>query len=205
MVKLIHTRPLAGRAAGHPEPRDASQVVVAEMPHRALVNLRLRPEHAATATAAAGAALPTQANTVTTGAAGNDGRRCLWLGPDEWLIQHVGGTGPDLAESLSTALAGLHHSAKDVSDNYATIRLSGPRARDVMAKLTPLDLHTSVFTTGQCAQTVMAKSSVILDVVADDETGLTLDISLRRSFAAYVWDRLIDAGLEYGVGVIGAE
>ena len=129
VVKLIHTRPLAGRAAGHPEPRDASQVVVAEMPHRALVNLRLRPEHAATATAAAGAALPTQANTVTTGAAGNDGRRCLWLGPDEWLIQHVGGTGPNLAAALSTALADLHHSAKDVSDNYATIRLSGPRAR----------------------------------------------------------------------------
>ena len=201
LPNLIRTRPLAAQAAQHPVPSEGSQVLVGERPLAALTNLRLAPKAAKPLKAALGLVLPTKANTVSES---DQGLRCLWLAPDEWLLIEANGDGTALAASVTAALDGVHHSAKDLSDNYATIRLSGIKARAVLAKLTPFDTHASLFTLGQCAQTILAKSNLILDVISDDAAGLCLDMYMRRSFAAYVWERLIDAGLEFQVGVVGA-
>lgn len=193
MANLIKTRPLAGLTAEHTQPSDKGELSIHELPPRALTNLRLTPKAAKDLKDALGISLPIRPN--TTAMAGD--LRALWLGPDEWLVQSQSLSGPDLSAKLSNALDGQHHSAKDLSDNYASIRICGTKCRATLVKLTPFDLHETVFSTGQCAQTVMAKSSVILDVVDDGDQGLSLDISLRRSFAAYVWARLVDAGLEF--------
>ena len=203
MANLIRTRPLAGRAATDAAPKETSAVTLRELPYLALTNLRVQPAAADSLKEDLDLALPVQANTTFENAAG---LRALWLGPDEWLIQSNSQDGDALTQSLSKALENIHHSAKNVSDNFTSLRLEGPKTRQVLAKLTPFDVHRSVFSAGQCAQTVMAKTNVILDMVSDeDEAGLCLDLSVRRSFAAYLWDRLIDAGLEFNIGVHGAE
>ena len=202
MANLIRTRPLAGLAAGQPAPTPTDHVGVAEMPYRALTNLRVEASAAGALTQVLALTLPIQANTVTEG---QGGIRALWLGPDEWLVQNLTAEGADQVAQISTAMGEVHHSAKDVSDAYATIRLQGPKARAVLAKLTPFDIHPSVFTAGQCAQTVMAKSNVIMDMVEEGADRATFDITTRRSFATYLWNRMIDAGLEYGVAQVGAE
>jgi len=202
VAKLIRTRPLAGIATAV-QPALPSQVKLEAMPYRAMVNLRLEAEatHVSLLNATLQIDLPMKANTTIQGS----GPRCLWLGPDEWMVSSEAQTGTALVASLSETLGSTHHSAKDLSDNYTTLRLSGAKARDVLSKLTPLDVHQRVFTTGQCAQTVMAKSNVILDMISDGADGPCFEMSLRRSFAAYVWARLVDAGLEFGLEVPDAD
>lgn len=204
MAKLIRNRPLTGIAKAI-APSLESQVRLEELPYRAMVNLRLDAQAEATHVNLLNASLqinlPTKANTTSQGS----GPRCLWLGPDEWLVSSDTQTGPEVVASLSETLGNTHHSAKDLSDNYTTLRLSGAKAREVLSKLTALDVHQRIFTTGQCAQTVMAKSNVILDMISDGAEGPCFDISLRRSFAAYLWSRLVDAGLEFGLEVPEAD
>jgi sarcosine oxidase subunit gamma len=76
-------------------------------------------------------------------------RGLAWMSPDEVLIMvpyaEVAGT----LSRLTEALAGQHHLAVDVSDARAVMELSGPQAREVIAKLAPVDMHPGGFGPGQ--------------------------------------------------------
>jgi sarcosine oxidase, subunit gamma len=128
--------------------------------------------------------------------AARDGITALMLGPDEWLL-----TGPaeihDLESRLREALAGRHLALVEVSDNTTVLRLSGPRARDVLAKGCPLDLHPRVFAPGRVAQSLIGKVEVILHQTADD----TYDLHTRRSFADHLLTFLLEAASEWGYAV----
>jgi sarcosine oxidase subunit gamma len=76
------------------------------------------------------------------------------------------------------------------------LRLSGPDARDVLAKGCSLDLHPTVFRKGTAAQTMMGLAGVVL--IALDEAGSDYRILVRSSFARYLADWLIDAAEEFG-------
>ena len=120
-----------------------------------------------------------------------------WLRPDEWLVMI-----PD-ADNVATLLAALqqidgHTAATDVSGGYAVISLSGSQARQVLAKGCTLDLHPRQFTTGHCAQSLLAKADVLL--IARGEQAF--EIVVRRSFADYLWLWLVDAADEYGLAVL---
>jgi len=110
----------------------------------------------------------------------------FWLGPDE-LMAHT-----DIA-SVDSQMAELRSKlpAKtaivDVSDYYTVIRLSGEKVRPVLASGTPLDLHRSVFSKGQCAQTRFGTASILLAVNDDIPV---IDLQVRWSFAEYVWKYL---------------
>ena len=146
---------------------------------------------------AIGSAPPTEPNTVAGPADLAVGPRALWLGPDEWLV--VDGGGETLA-ALRAALDGRHAAVVDVSDSRAVIALSGPRAREVLAKGCALDLHPRVFAPGRCAQTLLAKAHVILHQIDDAPS---YEIYVHRSFADYLWTWLEDAAAEYGIAVRG--
>ena len=77
--------------------------------------------------------------------------------------------------------------------------MTGPNARDVLAKGCPLDLHPSVFRPGDCAQTLLAKANVTLRCVDDAPS---YELTVRRSFADYAAPWLQDAALEYGCAVV---
>jgi sarcosine oxidase subunit gamma len=135
-------------------------------------------------------------------AAGPDGLSVLWLGPDSWLLTCPPDQVASRIESLGAALDGLHAAITDLSDGRVALALSGPNARGLLAKGCPVDLHPSAFPVGSCAQTLLAKASVLIHLVADDpQGGPSFDLYVGRSFAPYLWAWLEDAGREYGVQV----
>ena len=96
-------------------------------------------------------------------------------------------------------LASVHAAATNVTDALCAISLRGPAVRQVLAKGCAIDLHPSVFTAGMCAQTMLSHAAVTL--IAGESDRFTL--ICRTSFAAYVHDWLMDAGLEYGASFRG--
>jgi sarcosine oxidase subunit gamma len=126
--------------------------------------------------------LPREPNT----AAFTASTRALWLGPDEWLLVSEHGV-PELASDLGGG------SITDVSHGRASLRISGPDARAALAKGCALDLHPRAFPVNRCAQTAIAKVSVILDHV---QPGV-FDLYCPRSYAGSFWHWLSEACSEY--------
>jgi sarcosine oxidase, subunit gamma len=186
---------LAGRAADAPS--DAA-VRLAEKTLPAAVNLRGDAGDGAFAEAirqALGLELPTTPNTVSS----NESLALLWLGPGEWLVVEHQAT-PEaearLAGKLRGALGGVHAAVTEIGENYACIAISGHKAREVIAKGCPLDLHSRVFGgTGHCAQSHLSKAPITLQQIDDAPT---FHLYVRRSFSDYLWRWLADAAREYG-------
>ena len=181
--------------------RGEAGVAMAEQPYRAQLALRGEGGDAAffdRAREALGFSLPTQPNR----ASGNDATTALWLGPSEWLlVTRV--DGDSLVAALERALAGVHHGLTDVSESRVVIALSGPRARDLLAKATSLDLHPRNFQPGNCAQSTLARTSMLLHQLGEDKAdGAAYEIYVHRSFAEYAWRWLEAAATEYGCAVI---
>jgi sarcosine oxidase subunit gamma len=141
-----------------------------------------------------GTALPTTPNTTSR----TEGVSLLWLGPDEWLAVCDDGDSPALCARLEEAMSRVHHAVVDLSDNYAVIELSGHAARWVLLKGWPQDLHPSVFKPGQCSQGVLGHAQIILEQTGDEAYRLFV----RPSFAAYLWDWLVDASADVGHRVV---
>jgi len=166
-------------------------VTLHEVPYLSQVNLRVDPASAAAPriAAALGAPLPAQPGTVATAGA----RSMLWLGPDEWLVLGPDGEASANERLLRDALAAEHGSVVDVSANRTTLELSGRCARDVLEKGCSVDLHPRSFQPGRCAQTLLARSQVILWQSGDE----TYRLLVRGSFAEYVAEWLLDAMGEF--------
>ncbi len=92
------------------------------------------PELAAAVSAATGCAVPGQRRRVTSG----DWSVC-WMSPDELLLVGPYAAAPGMVDQLTTALAGQHALAVDVSDARASFRVTGPKAAEVLMKLAPVD------------------------------------------------------------------
>ena len=180
-----------------------ARVVLCERRLVGKLNLRGRPTESFLA--AAGQALGFEPPVAPNTTAGTAGRIALWLGPDEWWIVTPGPdpeAGPALAERLRGALADHCHAVTDVGESRTCIQLSGPRARTVLQKGCPLDLHPRVFQPATCAQTCLAKATVLIHHAGDD--GPAFDVYVPLSFAEYLWAWLEDAGAEYGVAVVSS-
>jgi sarcosine oxidase subunit gamma len=159
------------------------------------VNIRGASENkkfTAAAKNAIGVELPTQANTFLV--AGEN--TVIWLGPNEWLVITPSGKATALVEKLEKLLADIFSAVNDVSGGNTVLEVSGDKAQALLRKGCPLDLHHSVFSTGQCAQTVIAKTSMIL--WQTDEAPI-YKLVVRRSFADYLGLWLVDAAREYRV------
>ena len=126
----------------------------------------------------------------------------LWLGPDQWLVTCPAQDAAGLIGSLREALAEIHAAITDLTDGRVAFRVAGPSARAVLAKGCPLDLHPRAFPPGSCAQSLLAKASVLIHLVGEDrEHDPNFDVYVARSFAHYLWTWLEDAGREYGVQI----
>ena len=163
---------------------------IREVPFASQVNVRGIAADAAFAGAVRGVLgcdVPVVANTWISG---ND-CQVLWLGPDEWLVVAPDGHDEALCAALRTGLQGVHHSVTDISANRTLLEVSGEYARLVLAKGCPLDLHSAAFNGPQCAQTLLAKSQMILQCL-----GPAFRIFVRISFAPYMVEWLTDAAAE---------
>jgi len=137
---------------------------------------------------ALGQELPLTANKVSRGT-----HRVYWLGPTEWLVV-AEARYPDTGTLLANSLTGAHTAVTDLSGGLIMLTLTGPFARDLLAKGCPLDLHERNFTIEDCAQSVMARASALF-ALADDSP--TFELIVRRSFADYIALWLDRAGQEY--------
>ena len=174
-------------------------VIISERPFLGHLNLRGDPQDEGfmgVAASVLGFDLPTEPNT----SAAKDDLLALWLGPDEWQIVTPPAAQTQLLDSLESAFNGMHVAVTDVTGGQAVITVSGPRARDVLAKGCPLDLHPSIFKPSHCAQTLLAKANVLIRCV--DDSPPSFELIVRRSFAEYTALWLNDAALEYGVAVV---
>ncbi|MGH3741139.1 MAG: sarcosine oxidase subunit gamma, partial [Micromonosporaceae bacterium] len=131
-----------------------SEVTLAELPFRTLIDVRAQPVAGVRArlSEALGLTLPERAGE----AVQHGPRHALWLGPDWWLITDAPDPQPRLESELAGGVrsAGFGQaSAVDVSAHRTTLALAGPHARDVLEHGCSLDLHPRGFGPGACAQT----------------------------------------------------
>ncbi|MFP4906440.1 sarcosine oxidase subunit gamma, partial [Paraburkholderia sp. BR14261] len=129
---------------------------------------------------------PAAPNTV----ARSDHYPVLWLGPDEWLVRSLAPVQTGMLEAKLTPVLGEAYAAGvDVGSGNTVIEIEGTRARDVLSRGCPLDLHQRLFKPGQCAQSVYFKASIVLIPTGDDR----FEIVVRRSFADYFCRIMVDA------------
>lgn len=125
-----------------------------------------------------------------------DGRKVLWMSPDELMIvTEYASVNDDLAK-LTEALAGEHALAVNVSDARAMFRVSGDLAREVIGKLSPVDM--GAFATGELRRTRLAQVAAAFWLTEAGE----FELVCFRSVAQYVFDLLSVAaqeGSEVGV------
>jgi sarcosine oxidase subunit gamma len=145
------------------------------------------PAFAAAVMSATGLALPVAANTARVG----NGRQLFWLGPDEWLLKTAAGTGEVIEAALRSALVGKHFSVVQVGSGNTTLSLQGAAAADLLSRGCPLDLHARSFPDGSLAQSHIAKANVVVYCLKAQES---FEITVRRSFAEYLFKWLCEAG-----------
>jgi sarcosine oxidase subunit gamma len=118
-------------------------------------------------------------------------------GPSQWLAVSETLAGDALARDLKQRLKGLA-SVSDQSGGRTVLRLSGPHARDVLAKGLPIDLHPRAFGPGSAATSTISLMGVQLWQVDDVPT---YDIALFRSLSASFWRWLTASAAEFGYEV----
>ena len=82
----------------------------------------------------------------------------------------------------------------DQSHGRVIICISGSKARAVLAKGTPIDLHSDEFPVGRCAITQMAHVSAHLVRTGAD----AFELSVFRGFAESFWEWLTIQSEEFG-------
>ena len=118
-------------------------------------------------------------------------------GPGQWLAVSETLVNEALARDLAQRLKGLA-SISDQSGGRTVLRLSGPRARDVLAKGLPIDLHPRSFAPGSAATSTISLMGVQLWQMDDAPT---YDIALFRSVSASFWRWLTASAAEFGYEV----
>ena len=189
-LSMLRRGPLAYLADRLAAASDPSIVSLSEVPFVSMVSLRVNPVSPAAARVAAvlGDPLPTACGEVT----GTDSQHALWLGPDEWLVV-LATDAVAMADQLTAAVGEEPGLVLDVSANRTVLELAGPRARAVLEKGCPVDLHPRSFGPGHAVNTTLARVPVLL-WQTDDETYRLLP---RSSFADYVARWLLAAMVEF--------
>jgi sarcosine oxidase subunit gamma len=115
----------------------------------------------------------------------------------QWLAVIEGNAALGILAKLAAGLKGLA-TIIDQSDGKALLRISGPRARDTLAKGCSLDLHPRAFKTGSASTTPVALIDCVIWQV--DETP-TYDLAIPTSFVESFCSWLTASAAEYGYRV----
>lgn len=138
----------------------------------ALACRRLLVGSVAAVSAALGAEVPQAPNTVVTL---GDGRRCLWLRPDQWLL---------LGEGALVPVDGVW--VLEVSSRYAGLSLRGAGAAALLAAGCGLDLRLRQFPAGQCARTRIDQVPALLWRAKEDHFEVLVERPLAHYFGLWL-------------------
>jgi len=129
-----------------------------------------------------------------------EGTAVLWMSPDELLLICAYERVAETIATLDGALTGQHYLAVNVSDARTYMQVSGAGAREVLAKLCPVDLSEAAFTPGMFRRTRMAQVPAAFWL---DGEGV-FHLICFRSVADYAFNLLKTAALPGGeVGIYG--
>jgi sarcosine dehydrogenase len=125
------------------------------------------------------------------------------MGPETFYI--VTGTGfatHDLDHMRRHVPDGSAVEMRDITGQFATLVLMGPRARDILARLTDADLSNAAFPFGALRNIFIAHCPVTaLRVTYVGELGYELHVGVE--FAATLYDALMQAGAAHGLANAG--
>lgn len=116
----------------------------------------------------------------------SDQNALAWMSPDELLAVVPHDEVDTKLATLEKALKGEHFLAVNVSDARAVFRVSGQGAREVIAKLSPVDMSPAAFPAGQIRRTRMAQVPAAFWVGEDE----AVTVICFRSVAEYVFNLL---------------
>ena len=120
----------------------------------------------------------------------------LWMSPDELLfvLPYDGVT--DALARVAKMMKGQHHLAVNVSDARSLLRVEGPFAREVIAKLAPVDLYPGAFGEGQVLRTRLGQIAAAFWMSGPQ----TFEVICFRSVAEYAFDLLAASAAAGPVG-----
>ncbi|KPP88016.1 MAG: sarcosine oxidase gamma subunit SoxG [Rhodobacteraceae bacterium HLUCCA08] len=171
---------LAGREAAH-------RVTIRDAGPRGMVTLRgdlEDPRILRACKALTGCAMPDQTGAVLDGDTG-----LLWMSPDELLLLVPCSEAGAAVDHLSDALRGMPHLAVDVSDARQIIALDGAGLREVLARLTPADLHPDALAPGTVRRTRLSQAAAAFWLISEEKA----EVMCFRSVAHYVFGLLDNA------------
>ena len=120
-----------------------------------------------------------------------------WMSPDELLLILPHEAASEAATSLSKALADKHFMAVEVSDARAVITLEGEGLREVLAKLSPQDMHPDAFPPGRVRRTHLGQVAAAF-WLTDESHAVVICF---RSVADYAFALLAQSAKDGPVGV----
>jgi sarcosine oxidase subunit gamma len=113
------------------------------------------------------------------------------LGPGRWLVVGPNEAFAQLAERLPAG-----HEAVELSDAHAVLHVSGPKVREVLARIAPIDLHPRVFRVGDVAATRSGGLDLLLwQIDATPRFGIAVGRSYAGSLARWLMDTALSFGL----------
>lgn len=124
---------------------------------------------------------------------GKDGL-VAWMSPDELLILCDYAGVNDVVAKLTAKLSGEHALAVNVSDARAVFRIEGQGAREVVAKLAPVDLSAEAFKPDDFRRSRIAQVAAAFWLNEDG----SFELVCFRSVAQYVFDVLALSAEEGG-------
>lgn len=123
-----------------------------------------------------------------------EGATFMWAGPERWLVAAPARPPHDLVASLRARTDGIA-AVCDQSDSRILLRVSGPLARETLAKGIALDLHPTVFTPGITAITIVAHMGCQIWQMDDTPTYvLAAPTSLAESFCRWLAAAMAEFG-----------
>jgi heterotetrameric sarcosine oxidase gamma subunit len=140
-----------------------------------------------------GIELPRGPRRIASGAAAFAG-----IGPEAWLATSEDG-GDAFASFLKQTIGDVAAVA-DQSSGYAILRLTGPKLRETLAKILPIDLHSRAFQPGDVASTTASHVGATLWRLQDAPDGSPVfEIAVFRSLAGSFWHCLASSAAEFGL------
>jgi len=133
-----------------------------------------------------------------------------WLvvgsGPGEWLVLAPPGAAAAVADWLATVAADAAGdefvSMTDLTHGRALVRVTGPDAADLLARLCGADMHDDMAPDGAALRSAVA--GVATDVIRDDQAAVpSYLLHCERSSGQYLFGALVSAGESFGIGVDG--
>jgi sarcosine oxidase subunit gamma len=115
------------------------------------------------------------------------GGTAIWTAPGQWLLLDANGSLASVDSSRRTDLTGAR----------CVLEMAGPRARETLATVLPLDLHPRAFPEGAAAATVAGHVPVLIW-----RTGEVFRLACHRSFAFAFAEALLAAGRARGLALL---